>query len=412
MVTVRGLVRLRWEVFPPLVWVVLIGTLLTRGAFFMVWPFLAIILEREFDLSASQIGSILGSAFLASALIGLYAGNLSDRFGRQPVMLAGCAGAVAAYVALATGSTVAAYSVGAFLAGLSRSILEAPGKAIIADCIDNQSRRDVAFHVRYFLINVGAAIGPLLGLAFGLSARQPTFWITAGAYACFALVVIVAFQYAPEAPHEAGRNAVTMRGAVAILRADRQFLLMLAAMTLSMFAYAQQESTLIQHISVEGGDLAVTLVTALLVTNAVTIVLFQFPLLRVLAGYDPYVRSYIGITLFIAAFAAYAMLPVAALLPWIATTWVLSVGEAILFPTLQLQVDRMAPPDMKGSYFGAAGLSALGFGVGPFIGGFLLEHVGGTATFWLTAASAALCGVFYWLASRQRVAHQPRTAAL
>lgn len=398
----RGVVRRRGEVFPPLVWVVLAGTLLTRTAFFMVWPFLAVILEREFGLSPSRIGSILGSAFLASALVGFYSGHLSDRFGRQPVMVAGCAGAVAAYAMLATGATVAAYSVGALLAGLSRAILEAPGKAVIADCIDNQSRRDVAFHVRYFLINLGAAIGPLAGLAFGLSARQPTFWITAAAYALFAVVVVVAFRYAPERPHEAGRTAVGLAGAIGILRADRQFLLLLAAMLLSMFAYAQQESTLIQYISVEGGEFAIALVTALLVTNAVTIVLFQFPLLRALGRYDPYVRAYIGIALFTAAFAAYAMLPVAGLLPWIATTWVLSMGEAILFPTLQLQVDRMAPPDMKGSYFGAAGLSALGFGIGPFIGGVLLEHVGGPVTFWLTALSTAFCAVCYRLAARHR----------
>lgn len=398
--------RRRWrDLFPPLVWVVLFGTLLTRTAFFMVWPFLAIILQREFGLSASEIGSILGAAFLASALVGFYSGNLSDRFGREPIMMAGCAGAVAAYVVLATASTIAAYSVGAFLAGLSRAVLEAPGKAVIADYIDNQRRRDLAFHARYFLINVGAAIGPLIGLAFGLSARQSTFWITAVANAAFALVVAAAFRGTPPRVHVRGGSAISFAEAVGILRADRQFLLLLVAMFLSMAAYAQQESTLIQYVNVAGGAYAVTIVTALLVTNAVTIVTFQFPLLRALGRFDTYVRTYIGLTLFTAAFVGYALLPVTGLLPWVVTTWVLSVGEAILFPTLQLQVDRLAPPDMKGSYFGAAGLSAIGFGLGPFAGGFLLEHLGGPITFWLTALSTVLCGVFYWLASKH--AHVP-----
>jgi MFS family permease len=82
-------------------------------------------------------------------------------------------------------------------------------------------------------------------------------------------------------------------------------------------------------------------------------------------------------------------------------TWVLSVGEVILFPTLQLQVDRMAPPYMKGSYFGAAGLSGLGFGLGPFAGGFMLQHLGGPITFGLTACCSVLAGVCCRAASRR-----------
>jgi MFS family permease len=407
MSAVRRRARAWWDLFPPLVWTVLLGTLMTRTAFFMVWPFLAIILEREFHLSPSEVGSILGTAFLSSAFVGFYAGNVSDRFGRQPVMLAGCLSAIAAYATLAVAPSVTAYTLGAFCAGFSRAVLDAPGKAVIADYIDHQRTRDMAFHARYFLINVGGALGPLLGLAFGLSARQGTFWVTAAAYTLFAAVVLLAFRRAPERAHISGRTATSMVEAISIMKSDRQFLLLLLAMTLTMFAYAQQESTLIQHVSREGGGLAVTLVTALVVTNAVTVVIFQFPLLRALAGVDPYVRTYIGLALFAAAFVGYALLPVSDLLPWVGVTWLLSVGEVILFPTLQLQVDRMAPPDMKGSYFGAAGLSSLGFGLGPFAGGFMLQHMGGPATFSLTALAVVLGGVCCRRASHAREGIRP-----
>lgn len=396
-----------WNIFPPLVWIVLAGTLLTRTAFFMVWPFLAVILEREFRLSPSQIGSVLGSAFFATAVFGFYSGNLSDRFGRRPIMIAGCASGVAAYVVLATAGSVAAYAVGALLTGLSRAVIESPGKALIVDYIDDLKMRDLAFHARYFLINVGGAVGPLLGLVFGLAARQPSFWITAGANALFGLVILLAFRWTPERERASNHDGTSLLGAIRTLRADRQFLLLLLAMFLSMFAYAQQESTLIQYVSVEGGSIAITLVGALMITNGVTIVVFQFPMLKLMGRYGLYTRVYTGVALFTAAFIGYALLPVAGLIPWIATTWLLSVGEAILFPTLQIQVDRMAPVGLKGSYFGAAGLSALGFGVGPFIGGFTLEHLGGPATFWLTALSTVLCGVCYWLASR----HAPAVTA-
>src|SRR5262245_53738868 len=62
--------------FPLLVWLLLAGTLLTRTAFFIVWPFVAIILQQRFQLAPSEIGIILGSAALASSVTGFYLGNL------------------------------------------------------------------------------------------------------------------------------------------------------------------------------------------------------------------------------------------------------------------------------------------------------------------------------------------------
>jgi MFS family permease len=393
--------------FPPLVWMMLAGTLFTRTAFFMVWPFLAVILARDFHLPPATIGSIIGSAFLASGLIGFYSGNLSDRFGRRRIMTAGCMGAVCAYALLATAHSVAAYAVGAFLVGLTRASLESPGSALIGDNIPDQKTRHLALHARYFLINVGGAIGPLLGIVFGLSARQPSFWITAGAYAVYAGVLDQGFRRAPERLHPDAKKHASFVLALRVLRRDRRFLLLVASNFLVMSAYAQQESTLIQYVGQNGSARAVGVVAALLATNAVTIVACQFPLLRLLGGYDLYTRTYAGLVLFGAAFVAYAVLPVSGFLVWIVATWVLSVGEAILFPTLQLQIDRLAHDRLRGSYFGAAALGGLGFGVGPFVGGAMLGRFGGPTTFALTAAAVVLCGVCYWQSSRQPVGVAP-----
>jgi len=106
-------------------------------------------------------------------------------------------------------------------------------------------------------------------------------------------------------------------------------------------------------------------------------------------------RTYGGLILFGAAFLVYAAIPVDAFLPWIIASWVLSVGEAILFPTLQLQVDRMAHSHLRGSYFGAAALGGLGFGVGPILGGWLLGRFGGHVTFVVTSISVVLAALCY-----------------
>ena len=128
-------------------------------------------------------------AFLTSGLVGFYSGNLSDRFGRRRVMTVGCLGAVGAYVLMATAHSVVAYALGSVLVGLTRAALESPGGALIGDQIQEQTTRQLALHVRYFLINLGGAVGPLAGLFFGLSARQSTFWVTAVVYLGYVILL-------------------------------------------------------------------------------------------------------------------------------------------------------------------------------------------------------------------------------
>ena len=73
--------------FHPIVWVLLIGTVLSRGASFMTLPFLSIYLSRHMDLSPIVIGLTVGMSPLMATVGGFIGGHLSDRFGRKPVML-------------------------------------------------------------------------------------------------------------------------------------------------------------------------------------------------------------------------------------------------------------------------------------------------------------------------------------
>src|SRR6267154_2122075 len=137
---------IRLTASPPLVQILLAGTFLTRTAFFMVWPFLAVILLRDFRLSPSQIGAILAGASAAGSLMGFYLGNVSDRFGRRNIMIAGCLGSVVAFVVMAAAHSVLLYSLGAVLVGLCRSAIETPGSALISAAIEDQATRALAFN--------------------------------------------------------------------------------------------------------------------------------------------------------------------------------------------------------------------------------------------------------------------------
>ena len=62
------------RLFTPLVWIVILGTFMVRTTFFMVWPFLSILLYRDYGLSATLIGLILGATAALSTLVSFYGG--------------------------------------------------------------------------------------------------------------------------------------------------------------------------------------------------------------------------------------------------------------------------------------------------------------------------------------------------
>nr|WP_188433248.1 MFS transporter [Kroppenstedtia guangzhouensis] len=85
---------------------------------------------------------------------------------------------------------------------------------------------------------------------------------------------------------------------------------------------------------------------------------------------------------------------------------ILTIGEILLFPSGSLFIDRLAPPVLRGTYFGASGFRSIGFFIGPTLGGWLLEAVGGSRTFFLLAGVVALGMLFYWLGHRAHRADQ------
>jgi len=57
----------------------LFGAFITRGSFYMVWPFISIILYQRFGISATGLGLILSVATLVSIFVGDIVPNKQTR---------------------------------------------------------------------------------------------------------------------------------------------------------------------------------------------------------------------------------------------------------------------------------------------------------------------------------------------
>ncbi|MFM2486072.1 MDR family MFS transporter [Celerinatantimonas yamalensis] len=388
--------------FPLIVWVVLIGTFISRVSYFMAWPFLVVFLYRDYGASELYVGSILAASAFVGAFSGSWLGYLSDRFGRRLIMLGGCVLAGAAYSGIGAADKLWQFFALMLMVGLMRPSIEAPGKALMGDYLVHPKAREVALNIRYFLVNAGGAIGPLIGIYLGLSHPQQLFYATGIVYLIYGAVMGWVFcYYAPKVKKSVtAQSKLRLSEVFKVIRADHGFALLLLADICMLIAYAQYESSLPQIVSRSGLAHAGNWVGYLILVNTVTIVLLQFPLLSLLRHYRLIIRIRIGAILMLLAQMILMFSSQQWPFGWLLGIFCLSVGESIIFPSLNVLIDQIAPDHLRGTYFGVASFTAVGFALGPLLGGVILQYSSAVS---LYALCFVLMGLSLWLFGRVKL---------
>ncbi|BEI25314.1 MFS transporter [Vibrio fluvialis] len=393
------------------VWTVLAGTLFARTSFFMAWPFLIVFLYQDYGATAVEVGTMLASSAVVGAVTGLYSGYLSDKFGRKWVMVAGALAASVAYTGIGMANQIWHFYVLIILAGLMRPMIEAPAKAVLGDNLSNLKDRELAMNIRYFLLNLGGAIGPLIGITLGLAHPQVLFIATGITYLIYALWLLMAIERKGHHVKPDTSLLPNFARTLRVISKDSIFVKMMIANFIMMFVYAQMESSIPQVIVRSSVSDAAQLVASLVLVNTLTIIIFQFPTLKWLEHVPLFVRTRIGMVLMMLAQVGFLFTPTDWPYGWYIAGFILSMGEVIAFPTLNVQIDRMAPAHLRGSYFGAAALYSLGFAIAPLVGGVVIESLNPS---WLFGVCIVLClGMIwlYWLAEHQEDPVQREVAA-
>ncbi|TKF21760.1 MFS transporter [Vibrio genomosp. F6] len=393
------------------VWTVLVGTLIARTSFFMAWPFLIVFLYKDYGATAVEVGGMLASSAVVGAVTGLYSGYISDKFGRKWVMVCGSWIAAVAYSGIGLASEVWQFYVLIIITGLMRPMIEAPAKAVIGDNLDNVKDRELALNVRYFLLNLGGAIGPLIGITIGLSQPQNLFFIAGATYVVYGFWLLFGIERRGVHTKPDSSMLPNFSATLKVIRKDNIFVKLMVANFIMMFVYAQVESSIPQVIVRASTSDAAQIIAGLVLVNTLTIIIFQFPMLKWLEHIPLFVRTRIGMALMAAAQIGFLMTPADWPIGWGIACFVLSMGEVIAFPTLNVQIDRLAPAHLRGSYFGAAALYSLGFAIAPLVGGVVIESLSSN---WLFGVCFFLCLVMiwlYWLAehSEDNVEREPIT---
>jgi MFS family permease len=360
---------------------------------------------------------------------------LSDRIGRHQLMYASGILYIISFSLLAQVNSIVGYALVITLCSIATALWRPLTSALIGDIIKDKGTRELAMQSLYFVVNVGCAVGPMLGLWMGLTGEQSSFYITAGAFA-FLLVLLwwgfnqhkkleqeeavkvqqtatdmtdgditiasaEAHSQAHSMPQEKPQEKVTTKGGgvnqiIKVLIADKLLQCLILANILCMFIYAQMDSSLIQYLTrAEVPDL-LQLISSMIFTNALVIISTQFLLLKLMENLSLISRIQVGLVLLMCSQIWLALNPLTLFWGWIGAIVVMSLAETILFPTMNVHIDRLAPEHLRGAYFGAASFYEFGYAIAPLGGGIILDQLGGS---WLFLITAALTSVVIYLYS-------------
>lgn len=393
--------------YPRQFWVLFVSELINSAGAGLVFPFLSLYLSRHLNFSMTDVGMFFGLYAVISTFSQLAGGSLVDRIGRKPVMLFSMFGNAVAVLGFGLGGPLMS-APGALRLGVIAVIITALGltgaafgpavNAMVADLVESQ-KRSQAYGLLRVVQNLGIAIGPAVG---GLIATHSSylllFAISAVASAIYG--VMIALYIRETLPKRAlgAQTAVQPKGAGMgdVLR-DRVFMLFTLLSMAVLLSYSQMTTTLPVYLN-RGFAVSEQWFGLMMSLNAGMVVLFQFSVTRITSRYGRSVMMALGAVFYALGFGLFAggslWTLIGALPFFFLAQAVLTTGEMIIVPVSQAFAADIAPQDMRGRYMGVFGLAyTAGYGLGPMLGGLVMDQLGGQYIWYAAFASCMLLGL-------------------
>ncbi len=369
------------------------GTFVYAAGVEMCYPFQTLYLNQRLGLSMTSVGLIIGVTLFAGLPFQIVGGAIADRFGRRPVLiLAICAG-MALYIGLAVAHQLwLVIALFAFEAAFGWAQYLTASNAMVTD-LTPLSRRAEAFSLLRVAMNAGITVGPLM--AAPLIGFDPTFrtsFLGAGLVCgIFLVMVLTLFKETRPPATGGGSMGAAFRGYGRVLR-DRRMLAFCVVALLPLYGFGQIWVTM-PIVLADLHGVSAGMWGILLVVYGASTALLQYPVVRVLGRVDHM------LLLALASLCIGLGAGSAAFVPWpytFACTITISFGIVLLVPISSTVVSRLAPTALRGRYMGFWTLVYIGgYALGPLLGGWAMDALGGRRAFAVVAAAGVLGALLF-----------------
>lgn len=431
------MLRKLWHQYDTAVWVRFIGQVISSLGNFMISPFISLYLYERLHVSLMNTMVVVAISPAVSLISGVFAGPLTDRWGRKPLMCLSLAGQAVALALYALAHNAPQFALITVMEGVFESFYWPAASAQITDVVPEHQRSEV-FSLLHMGLNIGAAAGPLAGAAFFATAPRLLFCIAAFTTLVTALLILrfvpetrpVAAEVIDRKATAAGQRVRGRRGSnwrdrihFARSRGDApgerakrrrahfgDYVLVGWITLLSLpitLLYAQVRTNLPLHLAHHFVNY--THVYAVMMTfNGTCVIVFQMFVSRLTRNMQTWILLLFSCTAFTCVGFGYAWAPSFAVL--LATEFIFTLGEMTGFPQLQHAISLLAPVDKRGIYFSIFGLRwTIGSVAGPILGGWLMRMAGGTWMFATIGSVIFIAGLLLVATIRSRM---PRAATV
>jgi len=360
-------------------------------------PLLTLFVSDKLGLNQQDVGLLLGIAVFVATLLSLYGGYIIDRFEKRRLLVLSMASSAIGLVLLTFAENLYLTTITLIVTETASSLFLIGSKAILSDNLE-VGQRAKAFSLSYTLTNIGYAVGPMLGVLIAGAFSSAPFLIAA-AIAFFSIFLMTGIPGKPASVSLTGQAQSFLKTLVT-LKNDRTLITFTAGCLLSTVVHGRFTFYLSQYLLVVSNPRhTMEIMAALLACNAISVILLQYQIGRFLKREQ--LRQWIvaGTGLFILGLIGFSLAD--SLVSWCVAMFIFTLGEIIIYPAEFLFVDTLAPEELRGSYYGAQNLAALGGALSPMICGFMLMHTPAPTMFYALSALAAVGGLLCNISGRR-----------
>ena len=375
--------------FPRLFWIVVVVSFVDGIGGTLLFPFFALYITQKFNVGMTQAGILLGISSFFGLIGGTIGGALTDKFGRKKLILFGLVFSALSMLTFGLVSELKMLYPLMVVVGLLSNIAGPAQNAMIADILPEKQRQE-GFGVLRVVGNLAWIIGPTIG---GIVANINFFYLFVIDSIISCLLAVIIFRVLPETkpePH-AQAESQTFLQTVAGYRVplkDFAFMAFILAGMLMLIVYQQMYGTLSVYLR-DNHSITPSGYGFLMTTSAITVVLFQFTVSRIIKYRPPFLMMAIGTIFYMIGFFLFGV--VSAYVLFALNIVIITIGEMIVVPTSQSLAANFAPEDMRGRYMAVFGLTwAIPQTLGPGAAGYILDNYNPNLLWYL---GGALCGL-------------------
>lgn len=366
---IKATYREAFSGIPGRIWI-LAGVSLVNRCGTMVLTFLSLYLTQHEGFTPSHAGQVLGIYGLGAILGASMGGGLSDRFPPVRIQVFSFVAGGIGFVLLGTVHGLPAFLLVALLSGALGELFRPATFAAVAQ-FSAPELRPRAFALIRLAVNLGMAVGPVLGGFLAAYNYHFLFWVDA-VTSWLAAVILWKVLWSAKTTQPIKEE---VHGTISIPPwRDRSYMIFAALFLPAVIAFFQLAGTFQLYLRQVHGYSELT-IGLLLGINTLLIAVTEMALVHSVRKIEPLRVISLGILLLGGGFA---LMPFGSSIGFIAFTVVVwTVGEMLTFPQTQVLTANRASDRHRGKYMALYTLIfSVGFSVGPFLGLTVYQHFG------------------------------------